>query len=160
MTKRKRKKSPQAPASGLAALNDLFKEAMTMAESRQRRTRKTSHSLLNMKRRVHSEHEKILVGSLTRHHIQAHVQIITCSKCGDIYKHVDFLHVWSHSPVKSNSSQRMTTEILSKGMYELHRDLPIHIVETKCFVPICVECLYIDAGGDWAETEEERVAAL
>ena len=69
------------------------------------------------------------------------------------------MQVWSHSHIKSNCSMQMTANILTKGMYDFHKDLPLKINEEKRFIPACVDCIYTDAEV-WPLTEEERVAAL
>jgi len=154
MTKRKRKKA--VPLPPLLTMDKLIAQATTFAESKKRRVRRTTKNLLNVKNKINSQLEKIILGTLERDHIQAHVQVVTCSKCKGTQKHVDFLHVWSHSTIESNSSNRMTTEIKTRGMYDFHRDLPIKIIEDVRFVPVCAECLYLDADL-WPPLPDERV---
>jgi len=124
----------------------------TMSEAKKSRVKKTKMGIL--RKSFDIQENKLLVGSLVRHHIQAHIKLQTCSKCRAEQKVVDFLHVWSQSPMESNSSNRMTSNILSRGMYDFHHDLPMTVHETKVEIPACAECVYIDAE-IWAPLKEE-----
>ncbi len=124
-------------------LAKMIKEGKTLLESKKARTRKTAISIFKTK--LNNKENKLIIGSLERHHIQAHIELQVCSKCHAEQRVVDFLHVWSKSPINSNSSTRMTTEILGRGMYDFHHDLPMTVAETKTLIPVCAECVYIDA---------------
>lgn len=120
----------------------LFKESKTLSESRKARGRKLKHRLLH--KTIMIKRRKTLVGSLERHHIAAPIITQICGHCHEEQDIVGTMQVWSHSPLDGIDTAEITATIRAKGMYELHKDLPLVVYHTRETIAICAKCLMID----------------
>ena len=123
----------------------LIKESNTFAEDKKRRARQTRHSILVTK--LTTSRRKLILGSLHRHHREAQITVLVCGECGGETEVVDHVHVWSHSPHKGVDNKELTYDNIhtAKGMYSLHKDIPLKVFRTRTWVAICAKCLDAEA---------------
>ncbi|MCK5644188.1 MAG: hypothetical protein KAJ19_25540 [Gammaproteobacteria bacterium] len=124
------------------AFDALFKQSKTLAESRKARGRKLKHRLLH--RLIMTKRRTTIVGSLQRHHIAAPIITQVCGHCHEEQQIVGPMQVWSHSPLEGIDTAEITTTIRAKGMYELHKDIPLILYHTREAIAICAKCLMKD----------------
>jgi hypothetical protein len=73
--------------------------------------------------------------------IEAVIDVEVCTYCKSRTKHIRSLCVWSKTPMNVLDPWQMTSQILAKGMYEFHQDLPIRTVTHTTEIPVCADCL-------------------
>ena len=120
-------------------LQGMIDVGRTMHEAKKRRTDKIKVSLLH--KTHHIRRDKLLAGSLVRHHMAAVIITDVCGMCDSEHNFVSEIKVWSHSPLKGIDTAQITGEVHGTGMYEFHSDLPLVLSHVQRHVATCPKCL-------------------
>ena len=123
-------------------LADMIAKGKTMGEAKQRRTKQTAISIMRKKHII--DRDKIMNGSLTRHHMAAVIITNVCEMCESEHEIVSEIKVWSHSPLPGTDTAQITAEVCGSQMYEFHRDIPLKLSRHRRSIAICPDCLTRD----------------
>ncbi len=132
-----------------------MKEVETLATSRKKRTARTKHNILHVKRTIENKYENTLKGTFIRHHIRAFIVTDVCGECKNRNKRIRLMQVISKSHL--NGETRVTSEINAYGMLQFHYDIPMTLTDEIKHIPCCFDCAKARASeGETVETSVNK----